>query len=80
VRDLHHAPGFPLQSFGLVRRRPQDDLWICRLRALPTIAYTTDHDETDPTVYCKRVSDFTGTARAGYWFYKAFQWIEQHPF
>lgn len=42
------------------------------------VSYVSATDRSDAVTSCKRVSDFTGTARASYWLYKAFTWIESH--
>lgn len=42
---------------------------------MPGAAYIADQDETDALWKCHRVTDL-GPTRAGYWLYKAFQWVE----
>jgi hypothetical protein len=41
--------------------------------------FVSKTDRSDAITSCKRVGDFTGTARASYWLYKAFVWLEEHP-
>lgn len=80
MRSVPEAPGFSDVAFGPAAGALQNDLWLCRLKAEPTVAFLSSSDQTSSVYECGRVSDIPSTLKAGYWLYKAFQWIEQVPF
>lgn len=49
------------------------------MRANPAVAFLSSSDRTDTTFECRPASSFAGDARAGYWVFKAFQWLESLP-
>lgn len=55
------------------------DLWVCRLKSEPTIAFISSSDKSGAAYECTQVSAIPSELKAAYWLVKTFQWIEQLP-